>query len=70
MNVSARDSLIMLDRCRIYSKHRQTEVWISEPDDYELEVLCDFAERINPSDWGNDYHLFELLEALFETKEK
>jgi len=70
MAVSTRTSLIMLERCRIYSEHRQTEVFLSEPDDYEIEVMCDFAERINSYDWGNDSRLWKLLEAVFERKEK
>jgi len=70
MSVSASDSLFMLERCRIYSKLRQTEVCISEPVDYEIEVFCDFADRINPYDSINDTHLWELLEAVFERKER
>jgi len=59
----------MLDRCRIYSKHRQTEIQLSEPDDYEIEVMCDFAERINPYDSLNDTYLWELLEHVFERED-
>jgi len=60
----------MLDMCRIYSKHRQTEVFLSEPEDYTVEVMCDFAERINPYDAINDTRLWKLLEAIFDRKEK
>ena len=70
MSVSARTSLIMLDRCRIYSEYRQTEVCLSEPDDYNSEIMCDFAEIINPYDDINDTYLWELLEDVFEIKEK
>ena len=70
MTVLARTSLVMLDICRIYSEHRQTEVCLSEPDDYNTEVMCDFAERINPYDAINDYRLWKLLEAVFYRKEK
>jgi len=68
MSVSVRSSLIMLDRCRIYSKHRNEEVSISEPDDPITYI--DFLERINPFDWGNDTYLFELLEQVFHRKDR
>ena len=64
MSVSVLSSLIMLDRCRIYSKDQDTEVSISEPDD-QVDQYIDFLEEINPSDWGNDMDLFELIESVF-----
>ena len=70
MSVSARSSLIMLDMCRIYSKHRNKEVCISEPEDYNSEIMCDFAEIINPYDSINDTSLWELLEAIFYRKKE
>ena len=69
MSVSVRTSLIMLDRCRIYSEHRQTEVCISEPDDYNVEVMGDFADRINPYDSINDSDLWGLLEQIFTRRD-
>ena len=68
MSVSARSSLCMLDICRIYSEHRQTEVCLSEPEDYQSEVMCDFAEIINPYDSINDSYLWELLEQVFQRR--
>jgi len=70
MSVSTRSSLIMLDRCRIYSEHRGTEVCLIEPNDYETEAICTFAERAGGYDWINDTALFELLEQLFERKKR
>ena len=69
MSVSTLSSLIMLDRCRIYSKNRNEEVSISEPDD-SVDQYIDFVERINPADWGNDTYLFELIENVFDRKEE
>ena len=66
MSVSARNSLLMLDRCRIMSKQLQDEVCISEPDEYIIEVMCDFGDRINPYDAINDYELYQLLENIFD----
>jgi hypothetical protein len=70
MTVSTRSSLIMLDRCRIYSEHKQNEVCISEPEDYVIEVMGDFADRINPYDSINDTALWELLEVVFNRTKK
>lgn len=67
MSVSMRASLLMLERCRIYSKHKGTEVSISEPDD-QVDQYIDFLEKINPYDWGNDDYLFELIDNLFHRK--
>ena len=69
MSVSTVSSMIMLDRCRIYSKNRNEEVSLSEPDD-SVEQYIDFLERINPYDWGNDMCLFELIESVFLRKER
>ena len=69
MSVSLVSSMIMLDRCRIYSENKQTEVCLSEPDD-QVDQYIDFLERINPSDWGNDLYLFELIEGVFYRKQK
>jgi len=69
MSVRTVSSLIMLDRCRIYSKHRATEVSLSEPDD-QIDQYIDFLEWINPADWGNDTHLLELIESIFHRKER
>lgn len=69
MSVSLVSSMIMLDRCRIYSENKQTEVCLSEPDD-SISQYIDFMEKINPSDWGNDFHLFELIENLFYRKKE
>jgi hypothetical protein len=67
MSVSMVSSMIMLDRCRIYSEDRNTEVSLSEPDD-QVEQYIDFLEEINPLDWGNDMYLFELIENVFYRK--
>lgn len=67
MNVSLVSSMIMLDRCRLYSIHRKGEVSLSEPDN-QVDQYIDFLERINPYDWGNDFYLFELIEAVFNRK--
>lgn len=67
MSVSVVSSLIMLDRCRIYSKNKRKEVSLSEPDD-QVEQYIDFLERINPCDWGNDLYLFDLIENVFYRK--
>ena len=64
MSVSVISSLIMLDRCRIYSKNQDTEVSISEPDD-QVELYIDFLEEINPYDWGNDMYLLDLIDDVF-----
>ena len=64
MNVSIVSSMIMLDRCRIYSESRNMEVSLHEPDD-QIDQYIDFLEKINPSDWGNDTYLFELIESVF-----
>lgn len=69
MSVSLVSSMIMLDRCRIYSENKQTEVCLSEPDD-SVDQYIDFMEKINPSDWGNDFQLFELIENLFYRKKE
>ena len=69
MSVSLVSSMIMLDRCRMYSKDRNSEVSLSEPDD-QVEQYIDFLERINPSDWGNDMYLFELIEGVFYRKKE
>jgi hypothetical protein len=50
--------------------HRENEVCISEPDDYIIEVMCDFADRINPYDSINDTTLFELLELVFNRRKE
>lgn len=67
MSVSVVSSLIMLDRCRIYSEIRMTEVSLSEPDD-QVDQYIDFLEKINPHDWGNDFYLYELIENVFYRK--
>ena len=64
MNVSIVSSMIMLDRCRIYSESRNTEVSLHEPDN-QVNQYIDFLEKINPYDWGNDTCLFELIESVF-----
>ena len=69
MSVSRVSSLIMLDRCRIYSEDRNKEVSLSAPDD-QVDQYIDFLERINPSDWGNDTYLFELIENVFYRKKE
>lgn len=68
MSVSTVSALIMLDRCRIYSKNKNCEVSLHEPDD-QVDQYIDFLEKINPYDWGNDMYLFELIENLFYRKE-
>lgn len=68
MSVSVTTSLIMLDRCRIYSESRNTEVSLYEPNN-QLDQYIDFLERINPYDWGNDGYLFQLIENVFCRKE-
>ena len=68
MSVSVLSSLIMLDRCRIYSKNQDTEVSISQPDD-QVDLYIDFLEEINPSDWGNDMWLLDLIDDVFNRKE-
>ena len=70
MRVSAISSLLMLSRCQIYSQHRQKEVCLSEPDDYIIEVMCDFADKINSYDSINDTALWELLELVFNRKKE
>ena len=69
MSVSKLESLIMLDRCRIYSEDRNKEVSLSEPDD-QVEQYIDFLEMLNPYDWGNDMYLFELIENVFYRKKE
>ena len=69
MSVSIVSSMIMLDRCRIYSKDRNTEVSLHEPDN-QVDEYIDFLEKINPSDWGNDMYLFELIENVFYRRKK
>ncbi len=66
--VSLVSSMIMLDRCRIFSESRNTEVYLFEPDD-RIELYIDFLEEINPHDWGNDMYLFDLVEAVFHRKQ-
>ena len=68
MSVSRLSSLLMLDRCRIYSEDRNKEVSLSEPND-QVERYIDFLEMLNPYDWGNDMYLFELIENVFYRKE-
>ena len=69
MSVSIVSSLIMLDRCRIYSKDRNTEVSLHEPDN-QVDEYIDFLEKINRADWGNDMYLFELIESVFYRKKE
>ena len=69
MSVSRVSSLIMLDRCRIYSEDRNKEVSLSAPDD-QVNQYIDFLEKINPYDWGNDMNLFELIEKVFYRKKE
>jgi len=67
MSVSIVSSLIMLDRCRIYSKNKNEEVSIYEPDD-QVDQYIDLLERINPADWGNDKNLLKLIDNLFQRR--
>lgn len=64
MSVTMLSSLLMLDRCALYSKTRMTEVSLHEPDDQVYQYI-DFLERINPADWGNDFYLLELIDNVF-----
>lgn len=66
-SVSLVSSMMMLDRCRLYSKYRNSEVSLFEPDN-QVEQYIDFLERINPSDWGNDEYLIELIDSVFKRK--
>jgi len=68
LSVSVVSSLIMLDRCRIYSKNRNTEVFLFEPDN-RIELYIDFLEALS-SDWGNDMYLFDLIESVFHRKKE
>ena len=69
MSVSRLSSLLMLDRCRIYSEDRNKDVSLSEPND-QVERYIDFLEMLNPYDWGNDMYLFELIENVFYRKKE
>ena len=66
MSVSVRESLIMLDQCRLFSKHQNKEICMSEPD--EPISYYDFVEKLNPYDWINDSYLWELCEQVFHRK--
>jgi hypothetical protein len=66
--MKAVESLFMLSRCRIRSTYHEGAVSIYEPND-QISRYIDFLRRINPSDWGNDENLLDLIENIFYRKE-
>ena len=63
------ESIHCLGTCEAFSRINQDERSFTEPDD-SLDLYFDFMERINRYDYVNDHYLDELLQRVFNRKNK